>query len=74
MKKTLKFKTNIKCMGCVSTVTPALDGAVGAGNWAVDIQSPNKELTVNADEADANTVIAALVKTGYTADVIVPAN
>ena len=74
MKKTLKFKTNIKCMGCVSTVTPALDEAVGAGNWEVDLLSPQKYLTVHAEEADANTVIAALVKTGYTADVIVPAN
>jgi len=74
MKKTLKFKTNIKCMGCVSTVTPALDEAVGAGNWEVDLQSPQKEMTVNAEEADANTVIAALAKTGYKADVIVPAN
>lgn len=63
MKKALKFKTNIKCMGCVSTVTPALDEAVGAGNWEVDLQSPQKELTVIAEGVDANTVIAALAKT-----------
>jgi hypothetical protein len=28
----MKFKTNIKCDGCIATVTPILDHAVGAGN------------------------------------------
>jgi len=68
MKKELKFKTNIKCMGCVSAVTPALNETVGAGNWEVDIQSPNKPLTIQGEEVEANAVIAALEKVGYKAD------
>lgn len=70
MKKTLKFKTNIKCMGCVSTVTPALDKAVGIDNWVVDTQSPHKELTVTVENQDADTILAALRETGYTAEII----
>lgn len=68
MKQTLKFKTNIKCMGCVATVTPALDETVGPGNWEVDLQSPEKQLTVKTEVADAGKVVAALGKVGYKAE------
>ena len=46
--ETLKFKTNIKCSGCIATVTPFLNKTVGAENWQVDIQAPEKTLTVQA--------------------------
>lgn len=69
MKKELKFKTNIKCMGCVTTVTPALDKAVGKGNWEVDLLSADRELTVRTESADAGAVVAALSETGYKAEI-----
>lgn len=68
MKQELKFKTNIKCMGCVGTVTPSLNKAVGAGNWQVDIQSPDKPLTVKGEGLDAETVIAAVKEAGFKAE------
>ncbi len=68
MKKELKFKTNIKCMGCVSAVTPALNEVVGTGNWEVDIQSPDKPLTVKGEDLDARLVIEALEKIRYKAE------
>jgi len=67
MKKVLKFKTNIKCMGCVARVTPALDEAVGKGNWEVDLQSADRQLTVTTEDADAETVEAAVVEAGFRA-------
>ena len=70
MKKELKFKTNIKCMGCVDKVTQALNGAVGAGNWEVDLQSPDKSLTVKTEDAGADTVVAALATVGYKAEAV----
>ncbi|MBK8192378.1 MAG: heavy-metal-associated domain-containing protein [Lewinellaceae bacterium] len=70
MKKVLKFKTNIKCMGCVSNVTDALNRTAGSGNWEVDILSPHKELTVTSDNLDAEGVVAALAEAGYTATAI----
>ena len=45
--ETKKFKTNIKCSGCVATVTPHLNEAVGEANWNVDITDPAKILSVN---------------------------
>jgi hypothetical protein len=31
--KTLQFKTNINCGGCIKAVTPTLNEQAGAGNW-----------------------------------------
>ncbi|MBL7795944.1 MAG: heavy-metal-associated domain-containing protein [Saprospiraceae bacterium] len=71
MEKVLKFKTNIKCMGCVANVTPELDQVVGAQHWEVDITSPDKVLTVKTGTLDAEDVAAAVSKAGYTATPLV---
>jgi copper chaperone CopZ len=62
--ETTKFKTNIKCSGCVATVTPYLNEALGEHNWKVDTESPSKILTVNG-EKDQHKVLQALEKAGY---------
>lgn len=67
--ETLKFKTNIKCSGCIETVTPALNKTVGKDNWEVDLQDPNKTLTVTG-EASENEVVTALKESGYQAEKI----
>jgi copper chaperone len=68
---TLQFKTNIKCSGCVAKSTPFLNEAVGEDNWDVDVQNPNKILTVATDEkVDEKVVIQAIEKAGYTAEKI----
>jgi len=69
--ETLKFKTNIKCDGCIATVTPALDTLQGVNKWEVDINHPDKVLTVQSEEAlSASEVISALKTKGYNADVL----
>ena len=55
-------------MGCVATVTPALNEAVGQENWEVDLLSPDKELTVKLEDTEPETVVAALEKVGYKAE------
>jgi copper chaperone len=66
--ETVKFKTTIKCSGCVATVTPGLNEAVGANNWQVDLQSPDKILTVNTTDKEKETaVIQKLQEVGYKA-------
>jgi copper chaperone CopZ len=65
--KTAKFKTNIKCSGCVATVTPYLDAVAGQQNWQVDIQNPDKVLTVSID-GDEKEVIDAVTKAGFKAE------
>jgi copper chaperone len=69
--ETLKFKTNIKCSGCIATVTPFLNKTVGENNWQVDIQAPEKVLTVNTnDTAKEAEVIRSLQEAGYNAEKI----
>jgi copper chaperone len=67
--ETIKFKTTIKCSGCVAKVTPFLNKALGEGNWEVDTNNPSKVLTV-VDETDQAKVIQAVEKAGYKADKI----
>lgn len=64
--ETLKFKTNIKCSGCIATVTPVLDKTAGKDNWKVDLEDPNKTLTIVTDASDEQ-VAAVLKEVGYVA-------
>lgn len=66
--ETLKFKTNIKCGGCIAAVTPILNNIPEISKWEVDIENPEKTLTIQADEQlEVATVVGALEKAGYTA-------
>lgn len=67
--ETLKFKTNIKCGACVANVTPKLNEFLGADNWEVDVQNPEKILTVSPkDNSSAEEVIKAVKEAGYKAE------
>lgn len=46
--ESMKFKTTLKCGGCVTKVTPSLNKLVGEGNWVVDTQNIPLVLTVTA--------------------------
>lgn len=66
---TLQFKTNIKCSGCIAKAIPYLNEVIGEDRWEVDVQNPNKILTVSANEnVDEKTVVQAIEKAGYTAE------
>lgn len=65
----LKFKTTIKCAGCVANVTPFLNEALGKDNWEVDYNNPQKVLTV-VSENDKTKVIQAVEKAGYKAEAL----
>ena len=68
--KTIQFKNNIKCSGCVATVTPELNKAAGENNWSVDLQSPDKVLTVSAEVLSETTIKEAIAKAGYKAEAL----
>lgn len=65
--ETNKYKTNIKCSGCVATVTPYLNEAIGESKWEVDLNDPSRVLTVDT-ETDKDVVIKALARAGYKAE------
>jgi copper chaperone len=67
--ETVKFKTNIKCSGCIAQTTPFLNEAAGENNWQVDVQDPNKILTIAAENSiDPASIIKAVEKAGYKAE------
>lgn len=64
--QTLKFKTNIKCGGCVAGATPHLNGLTEVDTWQVDLESPDKILTVKGrEELQPQQVIQALDAAGF---------
>ncbi|MFA6260670.1 MAG: heavy-metal-associated domain-containing protein [Bacteroidia bacterium] len=65
----LTFKTNIKCVGCVARVTTPLDETAGINQWSVDLENPDKLLTVMTEELDAGQIIEAVNNSGYNAEV-----
>ena len=67
---TLRFKTNIKCNGCIQTVTPFLSGIKEIKEWKVDLTSPERILTVEGFEVKPVAIISALNQAGYKAELI----
>lgn len=63
--ETLKFKTNINCGGCLAKVTPFLNNEKGIEKWEVDINNPEKTLTAEVCEIDAEKVMEAVKKAGF---------
>jgi copper chaperone len=68
--KTLKFKTNINCGGCIAKVTPSLNSTPGIDKWEVDITNPRKVLTVTSSGAEEGEIVSVLKKVGYNAELL----
>jgi hypothetical protein len=69
--KTLQFKTNINCGGCLRGVTPALDKHEDIRDWKVDLQSDDRILTVTGeDELTATEVQRTVSSAGFQAQPI----
>jgi copper chaperone len=67
---TLKFKTNVKCGGCIATVTPHLNQAKGIISWNVDTNNPDKILSVESENVAPEEITAILNGVGYQAELI----
>jgi copper chaperone len=63
----IKFKTDIKCSGCVAKATPHLNAALGEDNWEVDTANPSKVLTV-VGEVNEGKIKEAVAKAGFKAE------
>lgn len=62
---TIKFKTTINCGGCVAKVTPLLNKTVGEHNWGVDIDSPDKILTIETNTISSDAIQEAVKSLGF---------
>ena len=69
--KSVRLKTNIKCDGCVKTVTPFLAKVEGLENWSVDLLDPARTMTASiTDSSSAEEIQKALVAAGYSGEVL----
>lgn len=64
--KTLRFKTSIKCTGCLISVRPQLNAIKGIEGWEVDLNSPESILSVKCTEDLTDKIKAAVEKAGHT--------
>lgn len=69
-EKTLVFRTNINCSGCVAQVTPALEGAEGVCHWNVDTSDKNKTLVVHSTGITADQVIQKVNEAGFQIELL----
>ncbi|MCU0445536.1 MAG: heavy-metal-associated domain-containing protein [Microscillaceae bacterium] len=63
----LKFKTNIKCGGCIAKVSPFLNQMEGISNWEVDTTSADKILTVKTEKLSPAQIRETIKNAGYEA-------
>lgn len=63
--ETLKFKTNLKCGGCVSAVQPILDENTNVKKWEVDLENKDRVLTIESDALDVAALIKEIEDKGY---------
>ena len=65
--RTLKFKTNIKCGGCVAKVAPSLNSEKDILKWQVDTTSIDRILDVETENLSAADITNLLAKAGFEA-------
>jgi|TARA_B100000508_G_C11462822_1_gene280035 copper chaperone CopZ len=63
--KTLKFKSNINCTGCLSKVTPFLNQEKRIEKWDVDLKHDDRILTVETDYLSIDEVKQTVQKAGF---------
>jgi len=63
--ETLKFKTNLKCGGCIAAITPGLEKLDGIDEWKVDLTVPDRILEVVTNPENAAHIMEAVKKAGY---------
>ncbi len=66
--KQLRFKTNLKCNGCIAAVKSSLDSIAGLTKWEVDLTAPDRTLTVETDSENVTEqIVSAFKRAGYEA-------
>ncbi len=68
MPATRRYRTTLNCGNCLAAARPALD-ALGAESWSVDLEVPERILTVSGDVAP-EAVAAALDEAGFEAELL----
>ena len=67
--KSIKFKTNLKCDGCINAIKPGMDAIKEIESWKVFLEAQDKTLEVDFEDSDENELLSliqdAVTKAGY---------
>ena len=63
--KTMSFKTNAKCMGCLTKIEETLQGKINREEWDLDLSDPERILTVTSDKLAVGEIIELISKIGF---------
>jgi len=70
----IKFKTSLKCGGCVNAIRPNLNKIKEIQNWEVDLDNPDKILSIYTDSELTrelhNSILSSFKDLGYKAEMI----
>jgi copper chaperone len=68
--KTYQFKTNIICFNCIAKVMSSLNANNKIKHWSVDMQNPQKILTVETENLTSDMVEEIVRNAGWKAEKI----
>lgn len=54
----------------MANATPFLNDVAGANNWEVDVQNPDKVLTILTDGVAPEVIVQAVQNAGYRAELL----
>jgi len=63
--ETLKFKTSLKCNGCVSNLKPYLDSIKEIKSWNIDLNHQDKILEISIENLSLIDLLEKLKPSGY---------
>lgn len=59
--------TDLSCMHCVRKVEPVLKSEKGILDYSIDLEHPDRLVTISSDGANIDEVIAKFKTAGYSA-------
>lgn len=63
--ETYRFKTNLKCGGCIRAITPGIESFSSIVDWSVDLENTDKVLEIQSTEDISDEVIESIKKAGF---------
>lgn len=67
-----QFRTNLRGASCIRTIAPFMDKVIGPTAWGVDLDDPNKILTIHvADPGHVKLAEEAIERAGYSCTLII---
>jgi len=64
----ISLKTDLSCKHCVMKVEPVLKNQPGIVDYSIDLEHPDKLVTITSENADIKDIISKFNAVGYTAE------